>query len=289
VAESNTEYAAVTDMFRVLATLDEGSVAYCRQREAIIEQSLPLAQHVARRFRGRGQPHNDLYQVACVGLVNAVNRFQPDTGSEFLAFAVPTIMGEVRRYFRDFGWALNVPRRLKDLQLRLVKAREELTRQTGRAPTASEIAEHLGVDRELVVEATLANSCYSTLSTDVQPDPDDERWTVPQNLGEDDPGFEKVIDVETVRPLIAALPERERIALTLRFFGEMTQTQIAERMGYSQVHVSRLLARGLDRLRSQIVEPAERPAVSSVPPRRPRERAVQVYSRTHERTARLAS
>jgi RNA polymerase sigma-B factor len=289
VSDLNADYTIVTDMFRVLGTLDEGSVAHRRQRDAIIERALPLADHVARRFRGRGQPHGDLRQVACVGLVNAVNRFDPDAGSDFLAFAVPTIMGEVRRHFRDFGWALKVPRRLKDLQLQVGKAREHLTQEIGRAPTASEIADYLGIDCESVVQVTVANRSYSTFSTDAYASSNDERRSVGSTLGGDDPGFEKVLDVQTVRPLIAALPESERTALRLRFFGEMTQTQIAERMGYSQMHVSRLLARGLDRLRSQILEPSERSAAPSASPRLCRKPPLPVDTRERTKPARLAS
>src|SRR5690349_15224729 len=134
---------------------------------------LPLAKLVARRYYGRRENAEDLYQAACVGLVNAVNRFDPDNGSEFLSFAVPTIMGEVRRHFRDRGWAVKVPRRLKDMQRQLARAREELTQQTGRAPTPGELANHLGIDRELVIEATIASSNYCTLSTDAQTDSED--------------------------------------------------------------------------------------------------------------------
>ncbi|WP_083410835.1 SigB/SigF/SigG family RNA polymerase sigma factor [Mycolicibacterium rutilum] len=255
MSETTSEYADVTDMFRQLKTLDAGSVAYRRQREAIVARTLPLADHIARRYRNRGEPIEDLIQAARVGLVNAVNRFDPDNGANFLSFAVPTMMGEVRRHFRDYGWAVKVPRRLKDLQGQLVKARAELSQQIGRAPTASEVAAHLGIDRESVMEATIASSNYSTLSTDVQTSSDHEHRSVGDTFGDVDPNIDKVVDLETVRPLIAALPEREQTVLTLRFFESMTQTQIAERMGYSQMHVSRLLAQALRRLREQVAEP----------------------------------
>jgi RNA polymerase sigma-B factor len=145
------EYAEVTDMFQHLATLDERSVEYRRQREAIIERCLPLADHIARRFKNRGEPFEDLVQVARVGLLNAVKRFDADNGADFLAFAVPTMMGEVRRHFRDHGWSVKVPRRLKELNSQLKTSREALSHQLGRAPTASEIALDLGIDREEVV------------------------------------------------------------------------------------------------------------------------------------------
>ena len=161
-----SEYADVTDMFRRLATLDEQSIEHARQREAIIERCLPLADHIARRFRNRGEPLEDLVQVARIGLIQAVNRFDAEHGAEFVAFAVPTIMGEVRRYFHGHGWSVKVPRRLKELGAQLKRAREELSQTLERAPTASEIASHLGIDREEVVQAQIASSAYSTLSSD---------------------------------------------------------------------------------------------------------------------------
>ena len=252
VSETNSEYSEVTEMFRQLQALDEESAAFRRLRESIVEKTLPLADHIARRYKNRGEPIDDLVQAARVGLVNAVNRFDPDNGADFLSFAVPTMMGEVRRHFRDYGWAVKVPRRLKDLQGQLVKARAELSQQIGRAPTASEVAAHLGIERDAVMEATIASSNYSTLSTDVQTTTDDDYRSVGDTLGDVDPNIDKVVDLETVRPLIAALPERERVVLTLRFFESLTQTQIAARMGYSQMHVSRLLAQALRRLRDQV-------------------------------------
>lgn len=256
MSEPTSEYADVMDMYRRLRSLEKDSPAYRRQRDAIIQRTLPLADHIARRFRNRGESIDDLTQAARVGLVNAVNRFDPDSGSDFLAFAVPTMMGEVRRHFRDCGWAVKVPRRLKDLQGQLVRARGELSQRIGRAPTPTELAEHLGIDRETVVEATIASSNYSTLSTDVTPGPDDDFRSIGDTLGAVDPNIDKVVEIATVRPLIMALPERERTVLRLRFFENMTQTQIAQRMGYSQMHVSRLLAKALKTLRDQAADPA---------------------------------
>ncbi len=256
-SEPQTDYAEVTGMFHALSTLDERSVEYRRQRDAIIERCLPLANHIARRFRNRGEPFEDLVQVARVGLVNAVNRFNPDNGSDFLAFAVPTIMGEVRRHFRDHGWSVKVPRRLKELNLRLKRSREELSHKLGRAPTASEIAIHLGIDREEVVQAQIASSAYSTLSSDAPAgaSDDDDGRSVANTFGDLDANLDKVLDVETVRPLLAALPERDQTVLRLRFFENMTQTQIADRLGISQMHVSRLLARSLAVLREKVQTP----------------------------------
>jgi RNA polymerase sigma-B factor len=247
-------YADVAEMIRHLRTLDEQSVQYRRQRDAIVERCLPLAEHIARRYRNRGEPLDDLIQSARMGLVHAVNRFNVDNGADFLAFAVPTVAGEVRRHFRDRGWAVKVPRRVKDLQAQLNNARSELSQQLGHAPNATEIAEHLGIDRDLVVDATFAGNNYSVLSTDSASGSDDTYPSVADKLGVIDAGIDKVLQVETVRPLIAALPERQRTVLTLRFFEDMTQTEIANHIGCSQMHVSRLLARALDTVRDQIRE-----------------------------------
>ena len=245
-------------MIRHLMTLDEQSSTYRRQRDVIIERCLPLADHIARRFINRGEPLEDLVQVARMGLIQAVNRFDPSNGADFLSFAVPTVMGEVRRHFRDHGWSMKVPRRMKELAPQINRARDELSQRLGRAPTASEIAGHLGLDRDEVVQAQIASSAYSTLSSDA-PGPgaagDDDGRSIRNSFGDLDANLDKVLDVETVRPLLAALPERQQAVLMLRFFGNMTQTQIAERLGISQMHVSRLLSRSLATLRDQVQTP----------------------------------
>ncbi len=239
-------------MFRELGGLSEDSSAYERQRERIVERCLPLADHIARRFDGRGEPREDLIQVARVGLVNAVNRFDVDAGSDFVSFAVPTIMGEVRRHFRDNSWSVKVPRRLKELHLRLGAATAELSQRLGRAPTASELAVELDMDREEVIEGLVAGSSYNTLSIDSGGGGDEEAPAIVDTLGDMDTGLDQIDNRETLRPLLAQLPERERTVLVLRFFESMTQTQIAERVGVSQMHVSRLLAKSLARLRDQL-------------------------------------
>ena len=241
-------------MVRHLRTLAVGSAAFRRQREAIVKRCLPLADHIARRYGGRGEPIDDLVQAARLGLVNAVNRFDVDNGADFVSFAVPTMMGEVRRHFRDYGWAVKVPRRVKELHPQLIRARAELSQRLGRAPTASEVADHLGVARDLVIEATIGGGNYSTMSTDRPVGPGDNYRPFGDTLGDVDTNLDKVLDVETVRPLIAALPERQRTVLTLRFFENLTQTQIGEHIGCSQMHVSRLLAQALGTLRSHVSE-----------------------------------
>lgn len=255
MSESSSEYSEVTEMIRHLRTLAVGSPAFQRQREAIVKRCLPLADHIARRYGGRGEPYDDLVQAGRLGLVNAVSRFDVDNGADLVSFAVPTMMGEVRRHFRDHGWAVKVPRRVKELQPQLISARAELSQRLRRAPTASEIADHLGVGRDLVVEATIGGSNYSTISTDVPVGTGDHYRTFGDTLGDVDTNLDKVLDVETVRPLIAALPERQRTVLTLRFFEDLTQSQIAERIGCSQMHVSRLLAKALGTLRSHVRGP----------------------------------
>ena len=165
-SRSNSEYADVADLFRELREVPEDSAQFQRQRDRIVERCLPLADHIARRFDGRGEPRDDLVQVARVGLVNAVIRFDVNAGSDFVSFAVPTIMGEVRRHFRDNSWSVKVPRRLKELHLRLGAATADLSQRLGRAPTASELAAELDMDRDEVVEGLVAGSSYNTLSID---------------------------------------------------------------------------------------------------------------------------
>ncbi|WP_024441545.1 MULTISPECIES: RNA polymerase sigma factor SigF [unclassified Mycobacterium] len=252
-SQSGSEYADVGDMFRELAQYDADSPDFRNRKDKIVERCLPLADHIARRFEGRGELRDDLVQVARVGLVNAVTRFDVETGSDFVSFAVPTIMGEVRRHFRDNSWSVKVPRRLKELHLRLGVATAELSQRLGRAPTPSELAGELELSRDEVVEGLVAGSSYNTLSIDGggSSDEDDVR-SIADTLGDVDARMDRIEDREALRPLLDALPERERTVLVLRFFESMTQTQIAERVGISQMHVSRLLAKSLAKLRDQL-------------------------------------
>jgi len=252
-ARSNSEYADVVEMFQTLREVPEGTPEFQRQRDHIVERCLPLADHIARRFDGRGEARDDLVQVARVGLVNAVIRFDVDAGSDFVSFAVPTIMGEVRRHFRDNSWSVKVPRRLKELHLRLGTATAELSQRLGRAPTPSELATELEMDREEIVEGLIAGSSYNTLSIDGgSSSGTEEAPAIADTLGDVDANLDQIENREALRPLLASLPERERTVLLLRFFESMTQTQIAERVGISQMHVSRLLAKSLARLRDQL-------------------------------------
>ena len=239
-------------MFREMEGLSEDSAKFSRQRDRIVERCLPLADHIARRFDGRGEPRDDLVQVARVGLVNAVIRFNVDAGSDFVSFAVPTIMGEFRRNFLDNSWSVKVPRRLKELHLRLGAATAELSQRLGRAPTPTELAAELEMDRDEVVEGLVAGSSYNTLSIDSGGSGSDDAPAITDTLGDVDLSLDQIENRETWRPLLDALPERERTVLVLRFFESLTQTQIAERVGISQMHVSRLLAKSLARLRDQL-------------------------------------
>lgn len=225
---------------------------FARIRESIVVKCLPLADRVAHRFGRRGLDHDDLVQVARLGLVSAVNRFDCAKGNSFISFAIPTMMGEVRRHFRDHGWSVHVPRGVKDRRVQIASATKELTHTLNRIPTASDIAGALGVDRQVVIDDMVAANAYSTRSLDAPISATDGGSAmVADRYGSADAGFDLVTDRETIKPLLAQLSERDRVVLHMRFFASMTQTQIAEEVGISQMHVSRILERTLRRLREQ--------------------------------------
>lgn len=244
-------YDDVTELFGRLAESEEGSTDHSAVREELISRCIPLADHIARKFSGRGEPFDDLTQVARVGLVHAVDRFDVERGSNFLSFAVPTIMGEVRRYFRDNTWAMRVPRRVKETHLRIGAAVDALSQSLGRSPTAKEIAAELDVDPDEVTQAVIAGNAYQPTSIDAASVGRDTEASLLDTLGEEESQFDRVEEYVAIRPLLAGLPERERRILTMRFFESMTQTQIAQQMGISQMHVSRILTKTLARLREQ--------------------------------------
>jgi RNA polymerase sigma-B factor len=247
------EYADVTAMFTALHDTAPDSAQAAHQRTLIVDRCLALADHVARRYSGRGEDIEDLTQVARLGLVKAVNGFDPAKGSHFIGYAIPTMMGEVRRHFRDHAWATHVPRRLKDRHGAITAATTELTQSLGHAPTASQLATHLDLSHEDVVDSVLAASAYQVQSIDAPVSSGDAApRMLADTLGESDTAFDRITDQHTVRPLLEALPERERTILYLRFFESMTQSQIAERIGISQMHVSRILDRTLRELREQL-------------------------------------
>ncbi|GAB0104277.1 SigB/SigF/SigG family RNA polymerase sigma factor [Nocardia sp. JMUB6875] len=222
-----------------------------RLREEAIRRCLPLAEHIARKFSGRGEPYEDLLQVARVGLVVSIDRFDVTRGSRFLSFAVPTIMGEVRRYFRDGTWAVRVPRRIKEIQLRLGTTIEKLAQRLGRMPTAREIAAEMEVDRAEVTQAMLAANAYQSSSLEAaMPDGGENApLSLLDALGEEEPNYELVEQYMAVRPHLQELPDREREVLVLRFFEGRTQAQIAAHLGVSQMHISRILSKTLSGLR----------------------------------------
>lgn len=244
-------YDDVAELFTRLAATAPESAEQARLRNELIARCIPLADHIARKFSGRGEPFDDLTQVARVGLVHAVDRFDISRGSNFLSFAVPTIMGEVRRYFRDNTWAMRVPRRVKETHLRIGAAVDSLSQSLGRSPTAKEIAAELEVDPDEVTQAVIAGNAYQPTSIDAASVGRDTDASLLDTLGEEEAQFDRVEEYVAIRPLLAGLPERERRILTMRFFESMTQTQIAQQMGISQMHVSRILAKTLARLREQ--------------------------------------
>ncbi|MFJ4778463.1 SigB/SigF/SigG family RNA polymerase sigma factor [Streptomyces sp. NPDC088762] len=239
-------------LFVELRALPEGSPERAELRNRLVRMHLPLVEHLARRFRNRGEPLDDLTQVATIGLIKSVDRFDPDRGVEFSTYATPTVVGEIKRHFRDKGWAVRVPRRLQELRLSLTTATAELSQQHGRSPTVHELAERLGISEEEVLEGLESANAYSTLSLDV-PDTDDESPAVADTLGAEDEALEGVEYRESLKPLLEGLPPREKRILLLRFFGNMTQSQIAQEVGISQMHVSRLLARTLAQLRDKLL------------------------------------
>jgi RNA polymerase sigma-B factor len=252
--KSDDSYDDVFAMFLALRQLPAGSHEYRRQRERIVARCLPLANNVARHFARRGEGLDDLTQVARIGLMNAVNRFDTDKGSSFIGFAVPTMMGEVRRYFRDYGWGMHVPRRLRELHVQISRTAAHLAQTLGRAPTAGELSAKLEIPREEIIECLVAGDAYRLDSLDAHlgNDGSGAPRLVADGVGDIDPRIEHVTNRETVRALVEGLPQRERDVLRMRFFESMTQSQIAERIGVSQMQVSRILASTLRGLRDQL-------------------------------------
>ncbi|MFJ1610963.1 RNA polymerase sigma factor SigF [Streptomyces sp. NPDC088253] len=238
-------------MFVELRKQQEGSAEYAELRNQLVRMHLPLVEHLARRFRNRGEPLDDLTQVATIGLIKSVDRFDPERGVEFSTYATPTVVGEIKRHFRDKGWAVRVPRRLQELRLALTTATAELSQLHGRSPTVHELAEKLVISEGEVLEGLESANAYSTLSLDV-PDTD-ESPAVADTLGAEGEALEGVEYRESLKPLLESLPPREKRILLLRFFGNMTQSQIAQEVGISQMHVSRLLARTLAQLREKLL------------------------------------
>lgn len=226
-------------------------------RQELVKAWLPMAERLAGRFRNRGEALDDLRQVAALGLVKAVDRYDPERGSAFESYAVPTVTGEIKRHFRDHMWTLHVPRRVQDLRNRVRFARQDLVQTVpGRAPTLAEIAEKAQLSEEDTAAGLEALDSFTALSLDAELPGSEDGYALRDALGALDPALDVVIDREAVKPRIAALPERERDILYMRFFGDMTQSRIAEQLGISQMHVSRLISRCCDRLRDQVMQDA---------------------------------
>ncbi|TQM38342.1 SigB/SigF/SigG family RNA polymerase sigma factor [Pseudonocardia cypriaca] len=252
MTRADPEYGHLSPLLERYASLPADHPDREKLRDDLVRGFLPVAQHIARRFSNRGEPLDDLVQVATVGLINAIDRYSPDRGTDFFSFAVPTISGEVRRHFRDLGWSMRVPRRLKDLHVSINGAVSELSQSLGRAPKPTEIAERLGVPVSEVLEGLEASEAYRSSSLDEMLSSEQGSATVGELVGAADAELDRVDFRQALRPVLAELAERERTIVLLRFFGNMTQTQIADRVGISQMHVSRLLAQTLDRLRSRL-------------------------------------
>lgn len=227
-------------------------------RDEIVAAQVGLAEYLARRFKNRGESIEDLVQVALLGLLKSVERFDPDRGLEFSTFATPTIVGELKRHFRDKGWAVRVPRRVQELHLRMSTVVNTLSQELGRSPMIPEIARRAEVSIDEVLEAMEAGRAYRFSSIDAGTGDDEDRSpAAAAQLGTEESGLGEVEDRMLLSPLIASLPKREQMIIQLRFFRGMTQSEIASRLGISQMHVSRLLARSLAQLRERAGSAAE--------------------------------
>ncbi|MFE5190926.1 RNA polymerase sigma factor SigF [Streptomyces sp. NPDC056628] len=241
--------------FQRLVTLSDGPERKALKEE-LIRSWLPMAERIAVRFKGRGESLEDLYQVAALGLVKAVEHYDPARGHAFEAYAVPTITGEIKRHFRDHMWTLHVPRRVQDLRNRVRNSTKELAQTTpGREPTLAEIAAHAHLTEQEVRAGMEALECFSALSLEAEM-PGTDGYALGDALGGPDPGYEVVVDRVSVEPCLRRLPERERTILYLRFFGGMTQSRIAQQLGISQMHVSRLLSGCFAQLREELLAEA---------------------------------
>ncbi|MEV6547187.1 RNA polymerase sigma factor SigF [Streptomyces sp. NPDC051597] len=265
---SHDDAPDTADAFLRLAALPPGPERHALRQE-LVRAWLPMAERLAGRFRNRGEALDDLRQVAALGLVKAVDRYDPERGAAFESFAVPTITGELKRHFRDHMWTLHVPRRVQDLRGRVRAARQELMQSGGsRNPSVADIAAHTGMTEDEVKAGLEALDSFSALSLDAELPGTEDGYSLSDSLGEPDPALDVVVDRESVKPGLRRLPPRERQILYMRFFRDMTQSSIAEDLGISQMHVSRLITRCCTRLRDQALReqtpaahlPAERDA-----------------------------
>ena len=246
-APESPEQRKLNDELLLLKYHRDGDLA---AREELVLRFMPLARQLAGRYRHAGEAHEDLVQVACLGLLKAVDRYEPARGVGFTRYAVPTMLGELKRHFRDKGWSVHVPRATQELVLKVSEALGTLPAKLGRSPRPRDLAKAVGAPVEEVLEAMEAATAYEATSLDA-PRPGQEEdglWTFADSLAAEDPGYERVEIGDTLRGTLSALPDRERLILRLRFERDMTQAEIADLIGVSQMHVSRLLRRSLDRL-----------------------------------------
>ncbi|NEE25618.1 RNA polymerase sigma factor SigF, partial [Streptomyces sp. SID7982] len=236
-------------LFSQLKELEPGTAEHGRVRSALIEANLPLVRYAAARFRSRNEPMEDVVQVGTIGLINAIDRFDPDRGVQFPTFAMPTVVGEIKRYFRDNVRTVHVPRRLHELWVQVTSATEDLTTAHGRSPTTAEIAERLRISEDEVLACIEAGRSYHATSLEAAQEGDGLPGLL-DRLGYEDPALDGVEHRDLVRHLLVQLPEREQRILLLRYYSNLTQSQISAELGVSQMHVSRLLARSFARLRS---------------------------------------
>jgi RNA polymerase sigma-B factor len=236
------------DLMRAMAATPADHPLHTTRRAEAIEAWLPLARHLAARYAGRGEPTDDLVQTATIGLIKAVDRYDAERGVDFAAFAIPTVLGEIKRHFRDRTWSIRVPRRLQEMRLRITEASGELTQSLGRSPTVADLAAHLGVGEEEVLEGLEGAQAYSatSLSTPVGPE---GALELGDTLGVEDVEMRLAELRVALGPALAALADRDRRILALRFYGNLTQSEIAEQLNISQMHVSRLITRALLTLR----------------------------------------
>nr|WP_236652327.1 SigB/SigF/SigG family RNA polymerase sigma factor [Streptacidiphilus neutrinimicus] len=238
-------------LFARLRGLEEGTKDYSYVRNSLVELNMGLVRHAASRFAHRSEPLDDIVQVGVVGLIKAINRFEPERGLEFVTFALPTVTGEIKRHFRDTSWAVHVPRRLQELRLQLARATDLLQQQLDREPTTAELAAHLGISTADVVEGQVATNAY-TAGTLEAPSAEEDDNPLHDRLGQPEPELEKIENILSLKRAVADLSERDRTILRLRFVEELTQQQIGERIGVSQMQVSRVLTRILSVLREEL-------------------------------------
>jgi RNA polymerase sigma-B factor len=243
-------------LLREIGHLPEDDPRRDAARAELVQMFTPVARHIARRYSHRGEPLEDIEQAALVGLVKAINRFDPEIADRFLAYASPMMTGEVKRHFRDRTWALHVPRRLQELRISLRQASREFAQEHSRPATVPEIAKMMEITEEEAVEVIGASDAYRPASLDAPVTDQDGSESLGDLIGGEDRGLQMVIDTEALRPVIDDLPDRERRIVLLRFFGNKTQSQIAEDVGISQMHVSRLISRSLDQMRSALLADA---------------------------------